>query len=751
MIDRILRSRALVVFVSFVLVGLSGLGVKNLDFDPNNRVFFGPGHHHYQNLLDVEASFGSNTNLFFVVAGNSSILDHPDLEQAVRWLSENVWRIQQVVAVDSVAGFPLVLDDDDELVVHNLLDFVCPRVTGACIEGRLHEFQKPHVVNRLVDQKAQAFSVVAKVDLFDPLPGEVVFIASSANSLAREVEERFGTVSVYLTGGVPMMNAFLDAAQSDSETLLGFVVVILAIGLLLFLGGGAPTILMVLLGSASIIVSMGVAGWLGLTINTATATVPLIVFTLVVASAMHVFLHLVREERLDSSGAVTRAARAAVVSNVRPVILTALTTVVGLLSMSFVSAPPLRQLGFLSAIGVATGAVLSLTLIPCLFSYLSRLRRSLLLVWVQEVMNAYAKWLERRRPRMMLVFLFFLVVLAGVFRIVIDEDFVRYFSSETSFRSDTESIGRLMAGPYHIDVIYDSGESAGIYNPQSMADLKRIISWLRDHPDVVNVLSIVDIIEEVSLVLSGDTDLANKTPEDLAQYFLSYELSLNIGQSTMDLIDTDHRASRVSVLLADVSMAEIRDLVESINLWAADNVAHGSIVVSGEGVPTAYLSSESIKEMVTGIAVSIALSVLLIGIYFRSWRASLSIFAATAVPILAGFGAWGWFESEIGMAATLVVAITLGVVIDDTIHLTYRYVDSLRNLDLDPWGATAYSVHKTGTAIFVTSVVLVTGLLVLMASDFRMNSTFGICSSFIIGLALIYNLAIAPRFLNRLR
>jgi predicted RND superfamily exporter protein len=103
------------------------------------------------------------------------------------------------------------------------------------------------------------------------------------------------------------------------------------------------------------------------------------------------------------------------------------------------------------------------------------------------------------------------------------------------------------------------------------------------------------------------------------------------------------------------------------------------------------------------------------------------------------------------MAATLVIATTIGVVIDDTIHLTYRYVDSLRHLDLTPWGATAYSVHKTGTAIFVTSVVLVAGLLVLVLSDFRMNSTFGVCSSLIIALALVYNLTVAPRLLNHLR
>jgi predicted RND superfamily exporter protein len=198
-------------------------------------------------------------------------------------------------------------------------------------------------------------------------------------------------------------------------------------------------------------------------------------------------------------------------------------------------------------------------------------------------------------------------------------------------------------------------------------------------------------------------------------------------------------------------MAEIRGLVSRIEDWADGEGFGERIVVTGEGVPTAYLSSESIREMVLGIAGSVVLSAVFVSLFFRDPRAGVSMLCATGFPLLAGFGIWGWTESDIGMAAALVVATTIGVVIDDTIHLTYRYVDSIRNQDLTPWGAIAYSVHKTGTAIFITSIVLAIGLLTLVVSDFRMNSTFGICSSLIIALALVYNLTIAPRLLTFLR
>ena len=136
-----------------------------------------------------------------------------------------------------------------------------------------------------------------------------------------------------------MMDAFFTAAQKDSARLLPIVVVVLGLGLYVFLGGLIPTAFLIMLGLSAVIVAMGAASAVGLVINTATATAPLIVFTLVVAAAMHVFLHIVREERLDDSLAVRAAVKVAVNANWKPVVLTALTTAIGLSSMVFVTAP----------------------------------------------------------------------------------------------------------------------------------------------------------------------------------------------------------------------------------------------------------------------------------------------------------------------------------------------------------------------------------------------------------------------------
>lgn len=749
MIDAILRARSAVLVIFTLLLLVSAWGASFLTIDPNNRAFYSERHEHYAKLIELEERFGSNTNLLFLIVSDGSLSERPGAADAIRWLADQLWRIDRVVAVSSIANHPHVSSVDDDLYVGTLLEYVCPS-EGRCLEDRLSLLKEVKIKNRLVGEQGQSFAVVADVDLLDPTADVVTAIAREAEEIKAEFGAKFPELGIYLTGGVPMMQAFFDAAQEDSQSLMWVALFLLTVSLYVFLGGVIPTVFMILLGAASVLVTMGFAGWGGYVINTATATVPLIVLTLVVAAAMHPFLHIVREEGMSSNEGVRRAVRVAVAGNWRPVLLTAATTILGLSSLIFVTAPPIQELGLFTCVGVASGALFSLTVVPCLFTYLPSLSSSNWLRYLQSGMNRYAKWMEAKRPSMMWVAALMALAMLGLGQVRFDEDFVRYFSPDTSFRKDTEAITEHLASPYHIDVVYDSGQTDGIYLADSVADLQDLVSFLRSDRRVANAASILDVFSEISAAMGGDSDLSERSSDELAQYFLSYELSLNVGQSARDLLDADGRRARVSTLLSDVSMAEIRDLADDIEVWALGRGIDDRIMIAGEGMPTAYLSSETIKEMGLGIATSILLSAILIGLYFRKVVAAVGILLAMVLPLLVGFGLWAWIEPEMGMAATLVVAITIGVIIDDTIHLTYRYVDSIRNFDLTPWGAAAYCVHKTGTAIVVTSIVLSMGLLVLLDSKFTMNSTFGVCASIVIIGAVIYNLTLGPHLLRKL-
>jgi predicted RND superfamily exporter protein len=138
---------------------------------------------------------------------------------------------------------------------------------------------------------------------------------------------------------------------------------------------------------------------------------------------------------------------------------------------------------------------------------------------------------------------------------------------------------------------------------------------------------------------------------------------------------------------------------------------------------------------------------LLISIAFRNSRLGIVAFATTLLPVVCGFGLWGLLNDSVGLSTTVIVAVCMGVVIDDAIHIIYRFVEGQQRLALDAREAAAYSIHRVGTSIVTSSFVLSFGFVVLSFSDFALNQMFGVCSALIVLSALLIDLLILPKML----
>ncbi|MEZ5551991.1 MAG: MMPL family transporter [Pseudomonadales bacterium] len=745
LVDSLNRRKLVPLFIWVLLICVSIFGATHLTINPNNRVFFSNSDKEFSELLAFESAFSSNTNIIFSITSSSTIFDDPQLVTAVEWVVDEAWKIHGVSRVDSLENYPFGEYSEDEIVLSNVLEVLCP--SANCLKSRADEVLKPHLINRFISEDYRTLAVVASVE-FDLKDQEAVSrLDMGARLLSETFNSAYPELALHYSGAVPMMQAFVDASNSDLSVLVPVATLAFFLLLWIFLGNFVLSLIMVLLGLFSIVLTLGCAGWFGHIINTATATVPLVIFTLVTAASMHVFLYIARDYSYTRED-VSKAVRRAIVANFWPVVLSGLTSVVGLLSLTFVSSPPVQQLGLLSAVGVGFGTLLLLTFAPPLLSLVTRIEPSRSIVAIQRILNWRARKIEAGEDSVIVASLLLALCCVGLPFLKIDEDFVRYFDPSYSFRVNTEAITASLSSPYHAEVIVDTGVSGGIFSPDVVRFVEHLEREIQSRSVVVNVLSMVDVLEEAARVLGGQSDLAKLTAEELAQYFLSFELSLSKGQSTADFVDVDLRKLRISVLFGDTAMRGIRDFEASLRKWIDSNNKNGlEIQITGEGIPTAHLSSESIREMSAGIFVSLLFSSFALGVVYRSAKVVLVSLLAIAVPVLAGFGIWGATVGEIGMAATMVVAVTIGVVIDDAIHLLYRYRDGYANLDLSPHGASAYSLHRTGAAVLATSIVLAGGFSVLMLSGFRMNSTFGICSALVIVLALVYNISIMPRFL----
>jgi len=498
-------------------------------------------------------------------------------------------------------------------------------------------------------------------------------------------------------------------------------------------------------GMASILVAEGMAGHMGYVINTATATTPLVIFTIIAAASMHLFMHFVRVLQETPEG-VPQAASTALSAQLRPIALTSVMTIACMLSLTSVNSPPIREIGVVSSVGVLFGTLFLFTVVPLSLSKLNSVRSSKWHSFIQPKLNDYARLVEKSAPVSLLAVGLVLASLVSIYKLEIDDDFVRYFHSENEFRADTEFTSRHLFCPNNIELVVSPDDGA-LYSADLFGFVGGLSEYLRSREDIKSVSSIKDVSDVAREHFSDGSGKRAFDSESIAQSVLAYELSLEHGQSLSDLVSFDHSAVRISIVTHDITSVGVRRLEREIYSWVEQSGYQHDLEVTGESIPISHLTTENLGAVTLSIATTFLLASIVLGVIQRSIRVGLVVLITTIVPVLCGFGIWGLTVSSIGLSTTVIIAVCMGVVIDDAIHIVYRQQEGMRRLSLSPSEASAYSIHRVGSAVLTTSIVFVFGFGVLFLSDFGLNSVFGACTALILGCALAVDLFLLPRML----
>ena len=476
--------------------------------------------------------------------------------------------------------------------------------------------------------------------------------------------------------------------------------------------------------------------------------VPIVIMTLAIADCVHIlvnFLHGLRQG-MEKRAAMLESLRV----NLHPVFLTTLTTAVGFLSLNFSEAPPFRDLGNMAAIGVWLAFFLSITLLPALMLILpvkalrNDSRGSLAMLHLAEFVIRYKRqllWL------MGVAVIFFIVQIP---RNQLDDRFVEYFDQTNAFRQATDFSTANLTGIYQIEYSLDSGESGGVSDPEYLQKVEDFAQWYREQPHVLHVNSFTDIMKRLNRNLHNDEDRWYRLPQqrDLAaQYLLLYEFSLPFGLDLNNQINVKKSASRFTVTLENVSTRELIELEHKAQAWFAEHAPGMRIEGASTAVMFSHIGERNIKAMLKGTTLALVMISFILIFALRSLRTGLLSLLPNLIPIGMAFGIWGLLVGEVGLALSVVAGMTLGVVVDDTVHFLSKYLRARRERGMDAEAAVRYAFSTVGTALWVTSLVLIIGFGILAFSHFRMNADMGLLTAITIGLALLADFLLLPPLL----
>jgi hypothetical protein len=419
--------------------------------------------------------------------------------------------------------------------------------------------------------------------------------------------------------------------------------------------------------------------------------------------------------------------------------------------MNFSDAPPFQHLGNMVAIGVGASFFLSVIFLPALMSVLP-VRVSPVTNDDSHLMHRVGDFVVKQRQKLIWgMSIVAIVLVTSIPRNEMNDVFVHYFDETMQFRTDADFMTENLTGLYIISYSLDSGEPGGINNPEYLREVSAFADWYRAQPETIHVNSITDIMKRLNKNMHGDEQSWYRLPDErdlAAQYLLLYEMSLPYGLDLNNQVNVEKSATRFTATLQTLSTNDLLALDRRANDWLKKNTPHISGKEgSGVSIMFADIGRRNIVGMLIGTTLAlIGISLILI-IALRSVKIGLLSLIPNLIPAAMGFGLWGLLVGEVGLSLSIVAGMTLGIVVDDTVHFLSKYLRARREKGLNAEEAVRYAFRNVGMALLTTSVVLVIGFMVLSLSSFELNAGMGLLSAIIIAFALLADFLLLPPIL----
>ena len=751
----VIRNRLSILWVSALIFFCAAAGLHKFEPTDDYRVFFSADNPQMLAFDEMEKTYSKTDNVLFVITPKDGKVFTPHTLQSIQWLTEQALQTPFSSRVDSITNFQHTESVDDDLFVADLVSDIDELSASDLARLEAIAVSEPLLKQRLISPNG----AVTGVNITIQLPGkdmkaELPAVAAFVRSLQAELLERDPNLEVRLTG-ISMMNAaFTESAMKDLSTLvpLMFLVVIVMVGI--FLRNFSATLGTTLMIFMSILSAMGIFFWAGFKLTPPVASAPNIILTMAVADAVHLLVTFLWNMRrgMAKHEAMVESIRI----NLMPIFLTSITTILGFLTMNFSEVPPLAQLGNVVAIGVAVAFVLSVTFLPALMVSLP-----VKVKVVDHNSNARPQLLERlghlvihkRKPLMWGMLAIAVTFTAFVPKNEINDEFVKYFDESVPFRTATDYASENLVSPYTIEFSFKSKESGGIAEPAYLAKVAEFVEHLYSYPEVAHVNTLTDTMKRLNKSMNGDDPAMYKLPENrnmAAQFLLVYEMSLPFGLNLNNQIDVDKSATRITMTTVSLSSNQVLQLESSINAWLANNAQNYTVDAASPNLMFAHIGVRNAYSLLGGTSIALVLISFILIVALRSAKIGLISLVPNLVPAGIAFGIWGLVGGQVGMSVSIVAGMTLGIVVDDTVHFLSKYLRARREQGLDAAGASLYAFTHVGQALVVTTFVLIAGFAVLAASTFKMNADMGLVTALTIAIALIVDFLLLPPLLMAL-
>lgn len=755
--DFIINHNKSVIFAAVLFVMSLMAGVTQLTFTSDFRAYFGPENPQLKVFEEMEKNYSKQENIFFYIEAKQGNIFTSQGLQLIEQITEQSWQLPHSQRVTSLQNYQHTDVEGDELLIDYLFqeaDSLTPKdIQILAAKVATITAIKPQLISNDGHATGVSVRIILPEDDIQTKTNEnqaaMKQVVLAARKMSAQFSQAYPQFEVRTAGSLTSTLTMGEAIEQDIRTLLLISYGIMIAVMLILLRTFSGMLLTLLIISFSVISTMGLFGWLGFSMTPPTGFVPTAIMTIAVADTIHILVsyYFELQQGLSKKQAIKEAMRI----NFSPVFITSITTIIGVLALNTSDSPPYRDMGNMIAVGVFMAWFFTITFLPAMLTLLPA-PKGKMKEKQQPIMGRVANMVIKHH-----LFFFFLlggIIIAAATQVnknQLTERWHEFYDDSFPISQATEKINQNLAGLHRIFFELSSGEQSGINNPDYLLQMDQFKHWLEQQPQVAHVSALSTTVKELNKNLHGAQAQWNKVPESrelAAQYLLLYELSLPMGLGLDDTINNDRSASRVVLSLHRTDSAYILEIEERARQWLSEN-APALKLQEGTGLDIVFanLSHRNITTMIEGTSIALVLISMLLIFALRSVKIGFISLIPNIMPAILAYGIWGIYQGYIDSAVSVVVCLSLGIVVDDTVHFLSKYQRAKQEQGLSTENAIRYAFQTVGNALIVTSMVLVGGFAVMQWSHFIPSTAMGALLAITIFVALLIDFLFLPPLL----
>ena len=580
-----------------------------------------------------------------------------------------------------------------------------------------------------------------------------IFVLEELDPLIQEFEEKYG-IDVRVSG-MPYIRT-LNAQNIVDEIGLFIVAALLVTSLIFFFFFRSirATFISMLTVCIGVMWAFGVIGLLHYEITILTALIPPLIIVIGIPNC--IFLINKYQQEIKKHGNQAKSLQRVITKVGNATLMTNLTTASGFATFILTDSQLLREFGVVASINIIAIFILSLLIIPIIYSYLKPPKDRHLKHLTKKWIGGFVAWMENMvRHHRIAIYISSVALLVasiiGIYTIRISGSILEDMPKNTTFFKDVKFFESEFDGVMPLEILIDTKRPKGVMKLSTLKRMDELEQFIQEIPELSKPLSVNRLVKySKQAYYNGNPKYYQLPSSQERNFIMPYARNLSSGEGLMQAyVDSTGQYARITTFMKDVGTEKMEEIENDLLPQIEKIFPEERYDVSLTG--KALLFQKGTNYLVRNLIISLGLAILLIAILmawmFRSFRMIIISLVPNLLPLLVTAGVMGFLGVPIKPSTILVFSIAFGISVDDTIHFLAKYRQELKANNWKIKRSVYASLRETGVSMFYTSIVLFFGFSVFMISSFGGTVALGGLVSATLLFAMLANLLLLPSLL----